>query len=279
MRIHVITGGTDGIGRGLGLRLLDRGDRVFAVASGAARGAAFLAAAADLGAGERAHFVRADLSTLAGMRAVTAELTAHTDTVDGLVLATQRFRPHREITPDGFEYTFALSYLSRYVLGRDLAPALERAAAPVVLNICGSGGLPGAVHWDDLTLGSGYTGMRAAMQASRCNDLLGVAHPRRYPAARTRYVLYNPLFVRTAMADPLPPVTRAITRTLAAVFAQPVDRAVKPLLALLDNPPAEPVTAFRRTTALPLRGRNFDAARADRLTAVTEELLAGRAVL
>ncbi|NUP25466.1 MAG: oxidoreductase, partial [Nocardia sp.] len=31
MRNYVIAGGTDGIGRGLGLRLLARGDRVIAV--------------------------------------------------------------------------------------------------------------------------------------------------------------------------------------------------------------------------------------------------------
>ncbi|MGW1737300.1 SDR family NAD(P)-dependent oxidoreductase [Nocardia sp. NPDC001965] len=279
MRSYVITGGTDGIGRGLGLRLLDRGDRVIAVASGAVKGEAFLAAADGLGATGRAYFVCADLSTLAGMRAAATEITAHTGTLDGLVLATQRFRPHREITPDGFEYTFALSYLSRYVLGRTSIPALEQAATPVILNICGSGGLPGAIHWDDPTLGAGYTGIRAAVQASRCNDLLGVAHPRCHPRARTRYLLFNPMFVRTAMADPLPPVARAVTKALAAVFARPVERAVEPLLALLDNPPSEPITAFRRTKEIPLRGANFDPARADRLTALTEKLLAGRIAL
>ncbi|MBH0776416.1 SDR family NAD(P)-dependent oxidoreductase [Nocardia bovistercoris] len=273
MRTYVITGGTDGIGKGLGLRLLARGDRVFAVASGAEKGAAFLRDAEAIDAGERAHFLRADLSTLAGMRAVPQRVGEHSDTVDGLVFGAQRFRPRREETVDGFEFTFALGYLSRYVLGHAFVPALERAAAPVIMSVAGSGGLPGTIFWDDPQLRSGYRGMRAAMQASRCIDLLGVRFPHRHPGARTRYVLYNPLFTRTAMADPLPTVPRLISKAAATLFAQPVSEAVVPILRLVDEPPAEAVSAFRRRTPIPLTGRNFDPESASRLDALTATLL------
>ena len=72
MRTYVITGGTDGMGKGLGLHFLRRGDQVIAVASSATKGGAFLREAAAIGAGERAVFLRADLSTLTGMRATLA---------------------------------------------------------------------------------------------------------------------------------------------------------------------------------------------------------------
>ncbi|WP_218721127.1 hypothetical protein [Nocardia sp. MH4] len=48
--------------------------------------------------------------------------------------------------------------------------------------------MPGRIHWDDPHLRERYSGTRAAMQASRGNDLLGAAFPRRDP---TRYALYN----------------------------------------------------------------------------------------
>ncbi|MGW5260658.1 SDR family NAD(P)-dependent oxidoreductase [Microbispora sp. NPDC004025] len=273
MRTYVITGGTDGMGKGLALRLLGRGDRVIAVASGASKGRLLLAEAERIGGADRAVFVPADLSTLAGMRAVLGEIATVTDSVDGVVFGAQRFRPRREETEDGFEFTFALAYLSRYVLGHGLVPALERAGAPVIVNIAGPGGLPGAVHWDDLQLREGYKGIRAAMQSSRCNDLLGVDFPRRHPGARTRYVLYNPGFVRTSMADPLPRHQRILTKALARVFAQPVEKAILPVIRLLDRPPAEPVTAFMRGKPLPLEGEDFDPGRARRLDEVTSRLL------
>lgn len=275
MRTYVITGGTNGIGRGLTMHLLGRGDRVIAVASGEARGRALLEEAARIGAADRAVFARADLSTLSGMRKVIHRVAEVTDTVDGLVFGAQRFRSQREETPDGFEFTFALVYLSRYVLGHGLVDALERAPAPVIVNIAGPGGLPGTIYWDDLQLRNRYTGMRASMQASRCNDLLGVDFPRRHPGARTRYVLYNPGFVRTGMADPLPAPKRVLVKTLGLMFAQPVRKAIVPIVRLLDHPPAEPLTAFFRRRPVPITGEDFDPERATRLAEVTRELVGG----
>ncbi|MFD0905847.1 SDR family NAD(P)-dependent oxidoreductase [Actinomadura sediminis] len=273
MRTYVITGGTDGMGKGLALRFLGRGDRVIAVASGEVKGRALLDEAERAGAGERASFVRADLSTLAGMRKVVDEVAATSGAVDGLVFGAQRFRPRREETEDGLEFTFALAYLSRYVIGHGLLDLLERAEAPAIMNIAGPGGLPGKIYWDDLQLRDGYRGMRASMQASRCNDLLGVAFPDLYPGARTRYVLYNPGFVRTGMADPLPLPQRILTRTLGKVFAQPVGKAIGPIARLLDEPPDEAVSAFVRGRALALKGEDFDPDRARRLHKVTSGLV------
>ncbi|MDX6741432.1 SDR family NAD(P)-dependent oxidoreductase [Actinocorallia sp. A-T 12471] len=273
MRTYVITGGTDGMGRGLALRFLERGDRVIAVASGKAKGEALLAEAGRRGAGGRAEFVRADLSTVAGMRDAVAKVASSADAVDGLVFGAQRYASQRVETEDGLEFTFALAYLSRYVLGHGLLPHLEKAEAPVVMNLAGPGGLPGTVHWDDLQLTSGYRGRRAAMQSSRLNDLLGVAFPLRHPAARTRYVMYNPGFVRTGMADPLPIAFRLFTKAAALVAAQPVSRAIVPIAALVDAPPAEPLSAFMRSRRLPLEGADFDPERALRLDSLTARLL------
>ncbi|WP_345429042.1 SDR family NAD(P)-dependent oxidoreductase [Actinoallomurus vinaceus] len=274
MRTYVITGGTDGMGRGLGLHFLRRGDRVIAVASGETKGRAFLAEADRLGAADRAVYVRADLSAVAGMRRTIDEVMGVTDAVDGLVFGAQRFRPEREETEDGLEFTFALAYLSRFVIGHGLMEHLERADAAVIMNIAGPGGMPGKINWDDLQFREGYKGMRAAMQASRCNDLLGVGFAARHPAARTRYVLYNPGFVATAMADPLPQPQRAVTKALARFFATPVDKAIVPIAGLLDDPPGPVVTAFKRGTPLSLTGKDFDPAAAERLHQVTTDLLA-----
>jgi hypothetical protein len=193
--------------------------------------------------------------------------------VDGLVFGAQRFRSVREETEDGLEFTFALGYLSRFVIGHGLMPHLERADRPVIMNIAGPGGLPGRIVWDDLQSRRRYKAMRAAMQSSRCIDLLGADYATRHPDARTRYVLYNPLFVNTGMADPLPQPKRAVTKGLARLFAQPVDKAIVPIARLLDDPPEPAVTAFRRSRALPLTGKDFDPVAAARLHRMTTDLL------
>ncbi|GAA2259547.1 hypothetical protein GCM10009853_010680 [Glycomyces scopariae] len=275
MRTYLITGGTDGMGRGLGLHFLGRGDRVVAVASGEAKGRAFLEAAGRLGAAERARFLRADLSTVAGMNAVVADVAATETRLDGVVFATQRFQERRTLTADGLEYTFALSYLSRFVIGHGLAGLLSASPAPVVFNLAAPGGFAGRIFWDDVRFErEPYKGMKAATQASRANDLLAVDFPRRHPDSPAKYVVYNPLFVKTAMAEPLKQPKKAVTSVLAALFAQRVEQAIVPMARLMDDPPAERASAWRRTTRLPLTGADFDPEAADRLHALTEDLVA-----
>ena len=79
-------------------------------------------------------------------------------------------------TPEGLEATFALYYLSRYLLSHELTPALSRSTSPVIINVAGVGIAKGSIQWDDLQLTRRYSMIRAQLQAGRANDLLGVGY-------------------------------------------------------------------------------------------------------
>ncbi|GAA3446709.1 SDR family NAD(P)-dependent oxidoreductase [Planomonospora venezuelensis] len=276
MRTIVITGGTDGIGRGLALRYLRGGERVVALGSDPAKGARLLQEAGRLGAGERAEFVRADLGSVARSRAVAAEIAGRHPAVDALVLGAYRYNPVRIRTGEGFEQTFALYVLSRHLLAEGLLGSLERAAGtPVILSLCGVGGIrAGAMRWDDLQHERvPYRATRVTMQGARANDLLGVSFAERHAEGRTRYVLYNPGFVATGMTQSLRQPMRALTRAAAAVFARSVDRAVPPVAALLDAPPAAPLSGFFQGRPVDLDRPGFDPGSAARLHAALSSML------
>ncbi|MFE6778305.1 SDR family NAD(P)-dependent oxidoreductase [Streptomyces sp. NPDC057702] len=275
MRTVVITGGTDGLGKGLALHYLRHGARVVAVGSTPARGAALLAEAAEAGAADRVTFLRADLTSVAATRELLTRLRSVGPVVDALVLCAQRYRllGPRRVTPEGFEHAFALGYLSRYVLSHGLRPALEAARRPVVLNVGTPGVRLGRPHWDDLQLADRYSGPRATLQAFRANDLLGTAYPALYPQTPVRYVGYHPGVVSTGMPQHLPQPWRTLTRATFAVLATPVAKAVVPAVRLLDDPPPAPFTAYHRGRQLPLRGAAFDRVAALRLHDLTRELV------
>ncbi|MEV4375153.1 SDR family NAD(P)-dependent oxidoreductase [Nonomuraea sp. NPDC049637] len=155
----IITGGTDGFGKGLALHYLRQGAHVVAIGSTAGKGEALLAEAeaeAEALAG-RATFVRADLTSLAACRGVVDRLAADHPVVDKLILCAQRYRllGGRATTGEGFEHSFALAYLSRFVLSHGLHDVLRAARRPVVMNV-GTPGVPlGRIHWDDLQLTRG----------------------------------------------------------------------------------------------------------------------------
>jgi NAD(P)-dependent dehydrogenase (short-subunit alcohol dehydrogenase family) len=272
-RIVVVSGGTDGMGRALTLARIERGDQVIAIGSNGAKGSALLEEAGARGGDDRLRFLRADLSTIGGTRAVVDEIAATHGVVDALTLFANRQAPKRIVTVDNLEATFALYYLSRYLLGYGLRPLLEKSTSPVIVNVAGVGVTKGAVHWDDMQLARSYGLIAAQLQAGRANDLLGVAEAAR-SGARIPYVLYHPGFTRSGDLTPLPVAFRAFIRAAAKFSARPVAESIAPINGFIDRPPAAPLTAVDRGKSVPLTLETLDAANASRLARVTEELLA-----
>jgi NAD(P)-dependent dehydrogenase (short-subunit alcohol dehydrogenase family) len=249
-RTTVVAGGTAGLGLGIARARLQAGDAVTVIGRDKGRGAAFLAEAAAAGASHRAGFVRGDLMTASGAWQVVQQVQERHDVVDALVLTAYAPQLRRRITEDGVEASLALYYLARRILGEGLESQLERARRPVIVSLNGVGVVHGRMHWSDLMLERGYGVVEATRQAGRAAELLAVAHANGTPARRARYVLAHPGYTRTA-ATGLPRPLRLLTRAMGLV-AQPVSRAVEPILALIEEPPADALTAIDRGRSVDL---------------------------
>lgn len=266
MKTIVITGGTDGIGRALAQHAYDQGATVAIIGRDAAKGEAFA------GLGERAHFIRADLSLREENRRVLAELEARFDAVDALVLCARYFNSHRRETPDGFEHSFALEYLSRYHLSHGLLGLLERADAPLIVNVSGPGSRKPEIRWGDPGFTRGYSGVEAQFHAGRANDLLGLSFAATHPGIRTRYVLVHPGLVATSFAGDYDPETAGVVAQMKRQ-ARSVEEGIAPIIPLLDAPPADALSAFALGRRVDPRTTPGDDAAADRLHRLTETLL------
>lgn len=268
MKTVVITGGTDGIGKGLAAEYLRRGDNVVVIGTSATKGRAFTQAG-----GERAHFLAADLSLVKENRRLAGQLTESFPVIDVLVLGARYHRQARVVTTEGLESNFALFYLSRFLLSHGLVSSLSRAGHAVVLNFAAAG-QTGPVRWHDLQLKLEYHGVGAMGHAGRLNDLLGVSFADTYAGLGIRYVLNHPGVVATSFAGEYDPVTAAQVRQLRAA-GKSVDTSVAQILPYLDQPGQARLTAVLEGTRVPLDLPLFDRGEAARLRRVTEELLAG----
>ncbi|MFJ2158101.1 SDR family NAD(P)-dependent oxidoreductase [Streptomyces sp. NPDC087856] len=258
MKTVVITGGTDGIGRGLARLYLGRGDRVVVVGTDQTK--------AEPGS----LFFGADLELIDENKRLIERLASEFDTIDVLVLGARFQRSTRTETADGLESNFALSYLSRYLLSHGLVDQLRRAADPVVLNFGGAGRF-GPPRWDDLQQRTRYRGIMAMIQAGVLNAALAVDFVARNPSIR--YVLNFPGTVATSFAGDHDEAEAAQIRHLRAT-GKPVETAVREILPFLDSgAPGRPV-AVSEGVVIPLDPQASSHADVRRLYDYTQEVLA-----
>jgi NAD(P)-dependent dehydrogenase (short-subunit alcohol dehydrogenase family) len=268
----VIQGGTDGIGREVGLIHLRRGDTVLVVGRTPAKGEAFACAAAEAGAADRAFFLTGDLSLIGENRRIVDEIRSRFPVVDILVMCARHCLSTRRETPDGLEETFALFYLSRFLFSHGLVDRLERAADPIMFNVAGPGdGRP--VRWNDLQYTRDYHGVAALGYNARLVDLLAVSCAERYAPAGIRQVMFHPGVVSTSFSGEYDEVTAAQVAALK-VTGKSLAQSIGQMLPCLDNPPPEPLTAFVEGHRIALHPALFDPGDAKRLHDITEQILA-----
>lgn len=281
MKTILITGGTSGIGKGLAMHFLKKGDRVIAVGSSSSKGDLFYKEAGKVGAQDRAVFLKADLSLVKENRRIMEEVKNRFPSLDALILCAQYQKSRKTAvkTEEGFEVSFGLYYLSRYLLSYGLMDCLEKGRNSVIINVCAPG-MKGSVNWSDLQTEKNYSSIKAIMHGSRLNDLLGVSFAENQKGAKIKYLLYNPGAVQTegAMGAYDQPLMRSLVKMLYKLTGKPVEKAIEPLLSILENPPEAPLTAYMQNKRVNLTMKMFDKLNAAKLNQMTGELVGAKSM-
>ena len=158
----LVTGATDGLGKALATSLAAKGHRVLLHGRDDARGERTLEeiGAADLG------WYRADLASLAEVRALADAVTANEERLDVLVnnagIGTTLPEGRAE-SADGHELRFAVNYLAPFLLTRLLLPKLRSSAPARIVNVSSAGQAP--IDFDDVMLERRYSGSQAYCQS------------------------------------------------------------------------------------------------------------------
>lgn len=169
----VVTGGSDGIGFVLALRLAEAGAQVVMPVRNSAKGKA----AADQirsATGNRHISTRTlDLSSLDSVASLTSELVAEGQPIHGLINNAGVMQPpSRQITQDGFELQFGTNHLGHFALTMGLMPLLKEGRARVT-HQTSIAARAGQVLWEDLNSQANYDGMKAYRSSKIAVALFG----------------------------------------------------------------------------------------------------------
>lgn len=227
-----IVGGTGGIGRALSRFLAARGASVVVV------GQTFRDADVP-----GIRFLQADLALMSEAARVATLLPA--ETLDLLIFTTGIFAAsQRQETAEGIERDLAVSYLSRLVILRALAPRLgtqrtNAALKPRVFLM----GYPGTGQLgtpDDLNAEQTYKVMAAHMNTVAGNEMLVLDAAASHPQAT--FFGLNPGLIKTNIRDNLfgkGSLKSIVMETLIGLFTPTADQYAERIAPLLLTPDIE----------------------------------------
>jgi NAD(P)-dependent dehydrogenase (short-subunit alcohol dehydrogenase family) len=159
----LVTGATDGLGRRVAQELAAKGATVLLHGRSPERLEATLEELRSQTGSEKVNSYLADLFSLAAVRHLAERIFSEHDRLDVLVNNAGLISPERGESEEGYELTFAVNYLSHFLLTRLLLPLLKDSAPARIVNVASAGQSP--VDFSNLMLERGYDAMKAYSQS------------------------------------------------------------------------------------------------------------------
>lgn len=234
-KVCVITGATAGIGEVGAQELARRGARLVVVARDERRGEATMARLREIapGAGHRIHY--ADLSRIAEMKRVAAEIAAAEPRIDLLVNNAGALFASRHVTADGLEMTFALNHVAYAVLTHGLAERLFTARPARVVSTASNAHHGARFDTADLQSAKSYKGVRAYNRSKLYNILWTRELARRWAGTGVTVNCFHPGFVASRFGDKAGGLLAYAVR-VAKLFAISPEEGARTLVYLATSP-------------------------------------------
>lgn len=266
-RTVVLTGPTSGLGREAAGAFSRMGARVVLVGRDATR----LARTRDDLLAERPDAalatVVADMADLDSVRAAVATILATEPRIDVIVDNAGAMFATREVTPTGFERTFATMVLGPFVLIGGLLPRLRASAGGRIVAVTSGGQYTQALPLDDLAFERGaYDGPRAYARAKRAQVALVREWARRLRGTGITANAMHPGWADTPGLEAALPGFRRVVGGALRTAAEGVDT----MLWLAAAPDGD---ALSGRLFLDRRARPFDRVPSTRLSATERAAL------
>ncbi len=248
-KVVVITGGTSGIGQVAAERLAGMGARIVLVARDKARGEVALERLRKHTPGIAHTIHYADLSRLAQMKQVSAEIAAAEPHIDVLINNAGAMFNTRRVTEDGLELTFATNHVAYFVLTHGLRERLLASAPARVVSTSSDAHKGATLDFDDLQSEKGYhlglkewlgvggaSGFKVYGRSKLANILFTRELSRRLAGTGVTANCLHPGFVATRFGDESGGWVAYMIRFWKKVFAISPEKGAETMVYLASSP-------------------------------------------
>ena len=229
----VITGATSGIGEVAAVRLAEQGARIVFTARDKARADDTLAALGKAGPQAEHAVHMADLSRLAEMKRIGAEL-AREPQIDVLINNAGALFNKRQETADGLEMTFALNHMAYFVVTNLLLSKLKPGAR--IVTVASNAHRGAKLDFDDLQSRRSYTGFPVYSRSKLCNILFNRELARRLSGSGITANALHPGFVATRFGNDSGGIMRAVLKVAKPIGAISPEEGAQTIIYLASAP-------------------------------------------
>ena len=159
----LVTGATEGLGKRVASALAGQGATLLLHGRKRERLQATMEEVSEQTGSEKLRYYLADFSSLDAVHKLAERILSDEHRLEVLINNAGIIVQERKESEDGYELTFAVNYLSHYLLTRLLLPLLEHSAPSRIVNVASAGQSP--VDFSNLMLEQGYDAMKAYSQS------------------------------------------------------------------------------------------------------------------
>lgn len=198
-RTCLITGGTSGVGKAVALGLARLGAKIVLISRSSESGQQALRAIAEATGNERGELLVADLSLQSSIKNVSEEFKRKYENLHVLANLAGAVYFEKQFTQEGIERTFAVNYLSHFLLTNQLLDMLKENRPARIITVAGAPRFlrRGTINFEDIQLENQFSGLRATAQAMFARTLFTFELAKRLEGTGVTSVAFHPGLVKS----------------------------------------------------------------------------------
>lgn len=198
-KTYLVTGGTSGVGKAIATGIARTGANVVIVSRNTSNGQQTVKEILEKTANKNVSFVTADLSLMKSVEQLSMQFKQQYNQLHGLVNAAGAWYFKKEITSEGIDKSFAINYLSHFVLTNNLLDLIKATDDARIVTV---GGAPRflkkpKIDLKDLQLTKSYSWLRATNFAMFARVYFGFELADRLQNTPASSMLFHPGFVKS----------------------------------------------------------------------------------
>ncbi|NJN27642.1 MAG: SDR family oxidoreductase [Cyclobacteriaceae bacterium] len=167
----IVTGGNSGIGFETALALAKLGANVVILSRNQDKAEAAVKSIKAKSQNNQVDYILCDLSSQMSIKDAAKYISRDFDQIDVLVNNAGTWFSKLELTEDGIERQFAVNHIAYFLLTHELLSLLAKSDDARVICVSSDSHFHGKIHFEDLTLGKKYHGLKAYAQSKLANVL------------------------------------------------------------------------------------------------------------